>query len=100
MFRRATTSSAEIPGLISSTAVLGLISILCLLYIIYLRRRLQRTTKEGPSFSTEAADVETGGHGTGHADRRTLIPFPISLQQPHWTKPSTVSRIIWILVVF
>ncbi|KAJ7458886.1 hypothetical protein FB451DRAFT_1272767 [Mycena latifolia] len=85
----AAISLAEIAGLISSTAVLGLISLLSLIYIIHLRRRLQRTVGEGSLISSEDADrrgiSEIGGHGT--TQRRTLIPFPVSLQPPRWAKP-------------
>ncbi|KAJ7466429.1 hypothetical protein FB451DRAFT_1178583 [Mycena latifolia] len=87
-----TISSAKLAGLISSTAVLGLPSLICSISIIHLRRRLQRIRAGQPSMPPEYAER------AGVSERpviqqpssRPLVPFSLALPQPRSTETPPV----------
>ncbi|KAJ7458925.1 hypothetical protein FB451DRAFT_1507056 [Mycena latifolia] len=84
----ATISSAKLAGLISSTAVFGLVSLVFLIYIIHLRRRLQRTRAGQPSTPSEYANRADVSEQPviQQPSSRPLVPFSLALPQPRSTK--------------
>ncbi|KAJ6477955.1 hypothetical protein DFH09DRAFT_1467529 [Mycena vulgaris] len=89
--------SAEITGLISSTAALGLFSGLCLIYIFYLRRRLQ--SKSFDDITTAAGSTAknltprpplTAETSQQSSALPSITPFLLEAARPRMAKVTTV----------